>query len=161
MKLILENWRRFLNERFRYDAWYKNLTKPSQAEGPSPAFRIMLPTGKLSENPRDYPTAKDIKKDSNFCPTADWLPGERRGYRTNKPLVDGYHLHLYFDRRGFMILKDMKAPKGRPHTGGSHYDYFGTMTKGCGYNLAGVVAHGVGEVLPGKIKDLYKTYVDK
>jgi len=31
-------------------------------------------------------------------------------------------LHLKFDSSGKMILKDMRAPKGESHTGGSHWD---------------------------------------
>ena len=31
-------------------------------------------------------------------------------------------LHLKFDSAGKMILKDMEAPKGESHTGGSHWD---------------------------------------
>ena len=69
MKEILNEWRKFrssLQEEYvdvstganptdseqmmlSDPSWYKKLTRPSEAEGPSPAFRIKLSNGTLSK----------------------------------------------------------------------------------------------------------------
>jgi hypothetical protein len=160
MKKLFENWRGFINENADPGQWYRRLTKPTRAEGPSPAFRIKLSNGETSEHPRDYPTESDITKDPNFCVTNKYVDG---GYRSNKPLVGGHYLHLYFDKDGWIILKDMNAPKGRAHTGGSHYDYFGVMKNvaglKCQYEPFGIAGHSL-EVGVGKIKDWWKTHIE-
>jgi hypothetical protein len=158
MKKLFENWRKYLSE--GTNKWYHSLTSPKIAEGPSPGFRIKLPNGRLSNNPKDYPRLQDVLKDPDFCLTAKAID---KGIRSSKPLAHGYYLHLYFDKNGLMILKDMQAPGGKAHTGGSHYDKFGVMTNvgplKCQYNPFGIAAHAAGEVIPGAIKDFYKKHI--
>lgn len=143
--------------------WLNNLTKPKETGILSPPFRVKLSSGKLSENPIDYPTENEIKKDPRFCPTSDWVPLERKGYRSIKE-INGWYLHLFFDDRGNMLLKHIGEKKADHNnkTHGSHYDYFGAMKKdmfgGCSilsYLQSGLIGHA-GEYLGSIAKDIIK-----
>lgn len=143
--------------------WLNNLTKPAETGILSPPFRVRLSSGKLSENPIDYPTENEIKKDPRFCPTSDWVPLERKGYRSVKE-INGWFLHLFFDNRGNMLLKQIGDKKGdhNSKTHGSHYDYFGAMKKdmfgGCSilsYLQPSLIGHA-GEYLGSIAKDIIK-----
>ena len=148
-------------ENAKVTKWLNNLTKPKELGSLSPPFRVKLPDGKLSENPNDYPTKDEIKKDSRFCPTSTRVPFERESYRSVEK-INGWYLHLFFDDKGKMVLKQIGSKKGNHNSKihGSHYDHYGIMKKDgsgvCSYRPLEYAKHGAFEYLPAVGKKIKK-----